>query len=246
MNDSVTVIDIVAQVTDETASGARSAEANVSKLERSIAKLEKQIMGMKGKSKLEVAATLKDMASKGIQSVADAGKKIAGKVWTVTLKAKDLVTAPFKKIWGLLSNPVTQMAAVAGVSLGTADTIGTFKDFEQGMANVKAISGATNAEFDRLYETAKQLGGNTMFSAAQSAGAMENLAMAGWKSNDIVSGMPGLLDLAAAGDVDLANAASITSAALAQFNLNASERCRRPGRIPQNGWYNSRRAGVQH
>ena len=65
-----------------------------------------------------------------------------------------------------------------------------------------------------------------MFSAAQSAGAMENLAMAGWKSNDIVSGMPGLLDLAAAGDVDLANAASITSAALAQFNLNASESTR--------------------
>ena len=157
MNDSVTVIDIVAQVTDETASGARSAEANVSKLERSIAKLEKQIMGMKGKSKLEVAATLKDMASKGIQSVADAGKKIAGKVWTVTLKAKDLVTAPFKKIWGLLSNPVTQMAAVAGVSLGTADTIGTFKDFVLVMAIFYDRSGSTTAEFDRLYETAKQL-----------------------------------------------------------------------------------------
>lgn len=143
MNDSVTVIDIVAQVTDETASGARSAEENVSKLERSMMKLQKQIMGMKGKSKLEVAATLKDMASKGIQSIAETGKKIAGKVWTVTLKAKDLVTAPFKKIWGLISNPVTQMAAVAGISLGAADTIGTFKDFEQGMANVKAISGAT-------------------------------------------------------------------------------------------------------
>ena len=255
MNDNVTVIDVVAQVTDETASGARSAEANVSKLERSMMKLQKQIMGMKGKSKLEVAATLKDMASKGIQAVATAGKKIAGKIWTATLKAKDfaskgiqavatagkkiggkvwtvtlkavdLVTAPFKKIWGLISNPVTQMATFAGISLGAADTIGTFKDFEQGMANVKAISGATNAEFDRLYETAKQLGGNTMFSAAQSAGAMENLAMAGWKSNDIVSGMPGLLDLAAAGDVDLANAASITSAALAQFNLNASESTR--------------------
>ena len=95
MNNSVTVIDIVAQVTDETSSGARSAEANVSRLERSVMNLQKQIMGMKGKSKLEVAATLKDMASKGIQSVANAGKKIAGKVWTVTLKAVDLATAPF-------------------------------------------------------------------------------------------------------------------------------------------------------
>ena len=79
MNDTVTVIDIVAQVTDETASGARSAEANVSKLERSMMNLQKQIMGMKGKSKLEVAATLKDMASKGIQNVRTPGRKSPGK-----------------------------------------------------------------------------------------------------------------------------------------------------------------------
>lgn len=62
-----------------------------------------------------------------------------------------------------------------------------------------------------------------MFSAAQSAGAMENLAMAGWKSNDIVSGMPGLLDLAAAGSVDLATAANVTASALAQFKMEAGD-----------------------
>ena len=223
MNDTVTVIDIVAQVTDETDRGARSAESNVSKLERSMMKLQKQIQGMKGKSKLEVAATLKDMASKGLQNVAAAGKKIAGKVWTVTLKAVDLVTAPFKKVLGLLASPVTQAAAFAGVSLGVADTINTFKDFEQGMANVKAISGATGSDFEALSNTAKQLGESTMFSAAQAAEAMENLAMAGWKSKDIVAGMPGLLDLAAAGSVDLATAADVTSSALAQFSLDASE-----------------------
>jgi len=226
VNDTVTVIDIVAQVTDETDRGARSAESNVSKLERSMMKLQKQIQGMKGKSKLEVAATLKDMASKGLQNVAAAGKKIAGKVWTVTLKAVDLVTAPFKKVLGLLASPVTQAAAFAGVSLGVADTINTFKDFEQGMANVKAISGATGEEFDALSNTAKQLGESTMFSAAQAAEAMENLAMAGWKSKDIVAGMPGLLDLAAAGSVDLATAADVTSSALAQFKLDASESAR--------------------
>ena len=223
MNDTVTVIDIVAQVTDETDRGARSAESNVSKLERSMMKLQKQIQGMKGKSKLEVAATLKDMASKGLQNVAAAGKKIAGKVWTVTLKAVDLVTAPFKKVLGLLASPVTQAAAFAGVSFGVADTINTFKDFEQGMANVKAISGATGSDFEALSNTAKQLGESTMFSAAQAAEAMENLAMAGWKSKDIVAGMPGLLDLAAAGSVDLATAADVTSSALAQFSLDASE-----------------------
>lgn len=223
---ATTVIDIVAQVTDETAQGAGSAQKNVSKLEAAMQKLAKQMTGMKGQSKLEIKATLKDMASKGLQSVVSAGKKIAGKVWTVTLKAVDLVSAPFKKVWGLISNPITQMAAFAGVSLGVADTINTFKDFEQGMANVKAISGATGEEFEALTAQAKKLGETTMFSAAQAAEAMENLAMAGWKTQDIISGMPGLLDLAAAGSVDLQTAADVTSSALAQFNLDASESTR--------------------
>ncbi len=252
MNDAVTVIDIVAQVTDETESGARSAEANVSRLEKSVMNLAKEIQGMKGKSKLEIAATLKDMASKGIQNVAAAGKKIAGKVWTVTLKAADLVTAPFKKIVSLIANPIAGAAAFAGISLGAADTINTFKDFEQGMANVKAITGtaadknlagviqaakdmgisfqdgsdATETSMNILTATAKHLGETTMFSAAQAAEAMENLAMAGWKAEDITRGMPGLLDLAAAGSVDLATAADVTSSALAQFKLQANESSR--------------------
>lgn len=223
MDGSTTVIEIVAQVTDETASGAHSAEANVSKLEKSMMKLQRQIQSMKGKSKLEVMTTLKDMASKGIQGVWNSGKKIAGKVFTVTLKAVDLVTAPFKKVLGLIANPVVSAAAFAGISFGLADTISTFKDFEQEMANVKAISGATGEEFEALKSTAKQLGESTMFSAAQAAEAMENLAMAGWKSKDIVAGMPGLLDLAAAGSVDLATAADVTASALAQFKMEAGE-----------------------
>ena len=143
MNETVTVIDVVAQVTDDTASGAQSAARNVSRLEQSMTKLRSRIDGMKGKSKLEVRAEMRDMATSGIQRIASAGKKLAGKVWTVTLKAQDFVTAPFRKIAGLLSNPIAQAAAFAGVSLGVADTVNTFKSFEQGMANVKAISGAT-------------------------------------------------------------------------------------------------------
>lgn len=119
MNETVTVIDVVAQVTDDTASGAQSAARNVSRLEQSMTKLRSRIDGMKGKSKLEVRAEMRDMATSGIQRIASAGKKLAGKVWTVTLKAKDFVTAPFRKIAGLLSNPIAQAAAFAGASTGT-------------------------------------------------------------------------------------------------------------------------------
>ena len=115
MNETVTVIDVVAQVTDDTASGAQSAARNVSRLEQSMTKLRSRIDGMKGKSKLEVRAEMRDMATSGIQRIASAGKKLAGKVWTVTLKAKDFVTAPFRKIAGLLRKHA-ELARLMGVS----------------------------------------------------------------------------------------------------------------------------------
>lgn len=221
MGGNTTVIDIVAQVSDETASGSSSAQKNLSKLEKSMQSLQQRITDMKGKSKLEIAASLKDMASKGLAKIAEKGKSLAGKAWTVTMKLKDLVTAPFRGIAKMLANPIVQIATIAGVSLGAKDTIDTYKSFQQGMANVKAISNATEEDFNNLTACAKEMGETTMFSASQAAEAMENLAMAGWKAKDIIAGMPGLLSLAAAGSVDLATASDVVSSALAQYNMSA-------------------------
>lgn len=223
MGGNTTVIDIVAQVTDETASGSSSAQKNLSKLEKSMQSLQQRITDMKGKSKLEIAASLKDMASAGLAKIAEKGKSLAGKAWTVTMKLKDLVTAPFRGIAKMLANPIVQIATIAGVSLGAKDTIDTYKSFQQGMANVKAISNATEEDFNNLTACAKEMGETTMFSASQAAEAMENLAMAGWKANDIISGMPGLLSLAAAGSVDLATASDVVSSALAQYKMEADQ-----------------------
>ncbi len=227
MGGNTTVIDIVAQVTDETASGSSSAQKNLSKLEKTMQSLQQRIANMKGKSKLEIAANLKDMASAGLAKIASKGKKLTGKAWTVTMKLKDLVTTPFRGIAKMLANPIVQIATIAGVGLGVKDTIDTFKSFQQGMANVKAISNATEEDFNRLTDCAKEMGETTMFSASQAAEAMENLAMAGWKADDIISGIPGLLSLAAAGSVELATASDVVSSALAQYNLKAD----RAGRV---------------
>lgn len=227
MGENTTVIDIVAQVTDETASGSSSAQKNLSKLEKTMQSLQQRIANMKGKSKLEIAASLKDMASAGLAKIASKGKKLTGKAWTVTMKLKDLVTAPFRGIAKMLANPIVQIATITGVGIGVKDTIDTFKSFQQGMANVKAISNATEEDFNRLSDCAKEMGETTMFSASQAAEAMENLAMAGWKADDIISGIPGLLSLAAAGSVELATASDVVSSALAQYNLKAD----RAGRV---------------
>lgn len=223
MNDNVTVINIVASVTDETASGAQSAIRNVSKLEQSVMKLRNRLDKMKGKNKLEVQAELRDMATKGIQSIASAGRKLAGKVWTVTLKAKDFVTAPFRKVLGLLANPIAQAAAFAGVSVGVADTINTFKSFEAAMSQVKAISGASAEGFAQLTAKAEEMGAKTKFTATEAAEAFNYMAMAGWKTNDMLGGIEGILSLAAASGEDLATTSDIVTDAMTAFGMQASE-----------------------
>ena len=88
---------------------------------------------------------------------------------------------------------------------------------------VQALTGATGTEFEDLSNQAKELGKTTMFSATQSANAMSELASAGFTTTEIISAMPGLLDLAASGNIDLAEAANIASSTLRGFGLEASQ-----------------------
>lgn len=109
------------------------------------------------------------------------------------------------------------MAAPVGLSIKTA------MDFEQGMAKVKAITNSDDQAMQQLTNTARQLGRDTKFSATESAQAMTYLGMAGWNSEQIVSGMPGLLDLAAASGEDLGRTADIISDDLTAFGMSADQ-----------------------
>ena len=102
-------------------------------------------------------------------------------------------------------------------------SVNTAVDFEQAMARVGAVSGATGEDFEQLTQQAKDLGRETQFSASQAAASQENLARAGFKTNEILNAMPGLLNMAAAEGMDLANAADIASSAIRGFGLDASE-----------------------
>ncbi|HAN09360.1 MAG TPA: phage tail tape measure protein [Clostridiales bacterium] len=95
-------------------------------------------------------------------------------------------------------------------------------DFEAQMSRVKAISGATGEEFQKLNDQALQLGSDTAFSAKQAAEGMENLASAGFSTTEIMSAMDGMLDLAASSGEDLASSADIAASTLRGFGLEAS------------------------
>lgn len=114
--------------------------------------------------------------------------------------------------------PVT--AAVTG--LGTA-AVKTAADFDSEMSKVSAISGATGDDFDQLRAKAREMGAKTKFSASEAASAMEYMAMAGWKTSDMLNGIEGVMNLAAASGEDLATTSDIVTDALTAFGLSAED-----------------------
>lgn len=111
-------------------------------------------------------------------------------------------------------------APIAGIGMGA---IMTGANFEKGMKRVQALTGSTAEEFNMLRDRAKELGASTAFSATQSSEAMGFLAMAGFKTTDIYDAMPQVLNLAAAAQIDLGEAADIASNILTGFGLETSE-----------------------
>jgi TP901 family phage tail tape measure protein len=108
------------------------------------------------------------------------------------------------------------------VALGTGALI-TAGNFEAGMNKVRAITGGTEADIKQLSDQAKELGSSTKFSATEAANAMSFLGMAGFDTNQILGAMPGTLQLAAAANMGLAEAADITSNVLSGFGIEVDQ-----------------------
>ena len=115
---------------------------------------------------------------------------------------------------GTASAAITAMAGYA-VKVGA--------DFEAGMSKVSAISGAAGADLDRLTAKAKEMGGKTKFSATEAASAFEYMAMAGWKTEDMLDGIEGVMNLAAASGENLAMTSDIVTDAITAFGLTAKD-----------------------
>lgn len=95
--------------------------------------------------------------------------------------------------------------------------------FEAGMSQVQAVSGASGNELERLKNKAKEMGAQTKFSATESAEALNYMAMAGWKTEDMLGGLSGIMNLAAASGEDLATTSDIVTDALTAFGMSAEE-----------------------
>lgn len=117
---------------------------------------------------------------------------------------------------------LTKSVTVPIVGLGTA-AIKTSSDFESAMSKVSAISGATGTNLNKLNKKAQEMGSKTKFSATEAANAFEYMAMAGWKTEDMLDGIEGVMNLAAASGEDLATTSDIVTDALTAFGLSAKD-----------------------
>lgn len=136
-------------------------------------------------------------------------------------KATQYWTGAGSKIKSIVSTIATATGAGA-VAAGTA-AINAGKSFEAGMSEVKAISGASAREFEALTDKAKEMGATTKFSATQASEGLKYMAMAGWNSQQMIDGLPGVMNLAAASGEDLGTVSDIVTDALTAMGLKASD-----------------------
>ena len=165
-------------------------------LQREIIETEQELRRLQ-----EQAAT----TSVSLEKLAVAGEKFE--------KAGDSITNAGKKV---------SVASAAVTGLGVA-AVKTAADFDSAMANVAAISGATGDDLQALRDKAREMGEKTKFSASEAADAMSYMAMAGWKTGDMLSGIEGIMNLAAASGEDLATTSDIVTDALTAFGLTAED-----------------------
>ena len=127
-----------------------------------------------------------------------------------------------------ISQTKTQLGGVIGTAaaLGAALYAGPVKkaaEFEAQMSTVQAISGATGDDLAKLSALAKEMGATTQFTAVESGKALEYMAMAGWETNQMIGGLPGIMNLAAASGEDLGSVSDIVTDALTAFRMSAED-----------------------
>lgn len=146
----------------------------------------------------------------GVQGLAGKAKAVGNGITGVANLTKNAVVAGAK-------------AMGAGMTAFGAYSLKAGADFDAGMSEVQAISGASGKDMQLLRDKAKEMGATTKFSATQSAEAMKYMAMAGWDTQQMVAGLPGIMNLAAASGEELGLVSDIVTDSLTAFGLQAKD-----------------------
>lgn len=207
---------------------AKSAEKTGKQVEKS-AKDSASKAGQAAKQGADTAAKGTESASTKMQQshkkVKDTAKESADGAKKSWEESNQSTVASTESATSKMAGLIKKSAAVIGVAsvAATKKTIDVGKSFEAGMSEVQAISGASGKDLEKLSAKAKQMGATTKFSATESATALKYMAMAGWKTNQMVSGLSGVMNLAAASGEDLGTVSDIVTDSMTAFGLKAKD-----------------------
>ncbi|WP_303436048.1 phage tail tape measure protein [uncultured Oscillibacter sp.] len=215
-------IEIPVVVEDQTDPGASNATKKVNAFDKVVQQAKDRLDKM-NRTKFQVALEAIDKVSAVVGTITGAVRGLAGKAWRVTMSVIDKATAPLRGIINILKNPILQAGAILGISVGLKDTIDTYSSFEATMSQVKSISGATAEQMMDLNAKAKEMGATTKFTASEAGEAFTYMAMAGWKTGDMLNGIEGIMSLAAASGESLATTSDIVTDALTAFGMTAKD-----------------------
>lgn len=205
-NDTATDIitdamDTLSEFDGETGEADIGVNDNATSVVRAAEDAVEEFSGSSGAAEI----TANDTASSVIDEVTDKAQEWGGSVWTGTLAVAG------------------SALSLLGITTSISDTVSTYEDFEAAMSQVEAISGTSGTALEDLTAKAKEMGSTTKYTATEAAEAMTYMAMAGWEASDMLDGIEGIMNLAAASGEDLATTSDIVTDALTAFGLSASD-----------------------
>lgn len=167
---------------------------------------------------------LKDNKQKLSDATEQAGE-FADALEDADRKASSAATGGFTIFKGVVADLVSNgiQKGIEELKNLSLSAVNTGMTFTSSMSNVKALSGATAEEMEALTEKAEEMGKKTSFTASQSADALGYMALAGWNTEEMLDGIDGVLNLAAASSMDLATASDIVTDAMTAFRMSADE-----------------------
>ncbi len=164
-------------------------------------------------------------ANDKVRELGDESGDTAKDVQNLGDRAEDTANGGISAMTVALGELVADGIKLAGRELKdfTTDVVKTGMSYEASMSNVQALSKASSAEMEKLSAKAEEMGATTKYTAAESADAFGYMALAGWKVEDMLNGIDGVLNLAAASNMDLAKASDIVTDYLTAFGLTSSD-----------------------
>lgn len=225
--DGQYVIDISVDV-----KGAKQAQKDLDdtgKKAEDTAKKISAVMTRLKNTRLRPVVEILDRASPKLKTISQAVSKLP-KAAKIAVEVTDKATTPIKKMFGALNTPLGLLGAGAALGAPIAvltDSLGKAMDFEAQMSSIQALTGATAQQMQQMQTLALQMGAKTKYSALEAAQGIEELLKAGLTPAQVqAGGLEAALNLAAAGGLQLADAAEIMSTALNTFQrdgLSASK-----------------------